>query len=97
MLSFHSHQYDNHTHYNQDKPADQEVQVSTCNVLHAHCTNIAFSDAVITRYTVTAKAIQYCMKDDDKPTLQPHKPSSHIHQNKDHLFIYTLKKHMTCY
>ena len=40
----------------------------------------------------TAKAMQYCMKDDDgKPTLQPHKPSlasAYIHPNKDHIIMY---------
>ena len=42
---------------------------------------------------LTAKAIQYCMKDDDdKPTLQPHKPSlasTYIHPNKDHIPLFS--------
>ena len=36
-------------------------------------------------YELTAKVIQYCMKDDDdKPMFQPHKPSlasAYIHPN----------------
>ena len=39
--------------------------------------------------STTAKALLYCMKDDDgKPTLQPHKPSlasAYVHPNKDHI------------
>ena len=45
---------------------------------------------------LTAKAIQYCMKDDDdKPTLQPHKPSlasTYIHPNKDHIPLFSRYK-----
>jgi len=45
---------------------------------------------------LTTEAIQYWMKDDDdKPTLQPHKPSlasAYIHPNKDHVPLFSHHK-----
>ena len=55
---------------------------------------------IFTEYVneLTAKAIQYYMKDNDgKPTLQPHKPSlasAYIHPNKGHIhtIVFMLQK-----